>query len=232
MERESRELRETREEREPKNEEEQASQKDRKPKKPPHLSLSLSTSLSLSLSLSLSSSHSFFILPFPSPLPSSANQFPPIFSVLGESLQLPLCLANLLSIGRLSKSVANQPSTSLNNVFLNWLLLCSSPHFFVGDLVWPADLENLDKAGVDEDLTFFMVRTVVLQVSAQKRSIDFTMVLKSIILLVLPMALDPKMFSADGMLPGASSDICIRSILIVKNAAEIGKAVHLLQRLA
>ncbi|KAH3888732.1 hypothetical protein DPMN_012772 [Dreissena polymorpha] len=33
-------------------------------------------------------------------------------------------------------------------------------------------------------------------------------------------------------LTNAGSDICIRSSLVVQNAAEIGEAVHLLQRLA
>ncbi|KAH3830497.1 hypothetical protein DPMN_103741 [Dreissena polymorpha] len=31
-------------------------------------------------------------------------------------------------------------------------LLCSSPKFCVGDLVYPAEIEDLPDAGVDEDL--------------------------------------------------------------------------------
>ncbi|KAH3803597.1 hypothetical protein DPMN_131862 [Dreissena polymorpha] len=43
---------------------------------------------------------------------------------------------------------------SLKDVFFNLLLLCSSPYFFIGDLVWPANLEDLPEAGLNEVLYF------------------------------------------------------------------------------
>ncbi|KAH3691876.1 hypothetical protein DPMN_191054 [Dreissena polymorpha] len=52
----------------------------------------------------------------------------------------------------LAKGVAYPSPTSLKDVFFNWLLLCSSLLFFIGDIVLPADLEDLTEAGVDEDL--------------------------------------------------------------------------------
>ncbi|KAH3825898.1 hypothetical protein DPMN_127783 [Dreissena polymorpha] len=53
---------------------------------------------------------------------------------------------------RLAKGVVYPMPTSLNDVFFNGLLLCSSPQFFDGDFFWSADPGDLHDAAVDEDL--------------------------------------------------------------------------------
>jgi hypothetical protein len=53
--------------------------------------------------------------------------------------------------------MANPSPTSLKDVLINRLLLCTLPQFFIADLVGPADFQDLPQAGVNEDLDFLHV---------------------------------------------------------------------------
>ena len=50
--------------------------------------------------------------------------------------------------------MANPAPLSLLDLGLHWGLVCSVPQLFVGDSLWPSDVENVSETSVGECLEF------------------------------------------------------------------------------